>query len=138
LNCGGCTALYDAVLNAVAATRMYGEDLVNQDYDVNSVIYITTDGEDNQSTFTPAKIKTELDQLLKDEKVESITTVLVDMSSSDLSKFQKDAGLTQLIKMGDISSGKLSKLAGFVSKSISSTSQSLGTGAAAPATSITF
>jgi uncharacterized protein YegL len=139
LQCHGMTALFDATLNSIAATRLYGEDLVAQDYEVNAVIYIATDGEDNRSTFTPSKIKQEIAELVKGEKIESITTVLVDMSSSSLQDtFQKDAGLTQLIKLGDITVGKLAKLGQFVSRSISSTSQSLGTGSAAPIQSLTF
>ena len=139
LDCGGSTALFDATYSAVTATAIFGESLVDQDYDVNAVIYITTDGEDNRSSFHPAKIATEIEKLTKAEKIESLTTVLIGMGgASGLDDFKRDAKLTQVIDMGDITPGKLAKLAGFVSKSISSSSASLGSGAAAPVQSLTF
>lgn len=139
LNCGGSTALYDATYSAVTATAIFGESLVDQDYDVNAVIYICTDGEDNVSSFAPAKIATEIDKMRKAEKIESLTTVLIGMGGArGLDTFKQGAGLTQIIDMGDITPGKLARLAGFVSKSISSSSASLGTGQAAPIQSLTF
>lgn len=139
LDCTGSTALYDAIYSAVTATAIFGENLVDQDYDVNSVIYICTDGEDNVSSFKPAKIATEIEKMRKAEKVESLTTVLVGMGGAlSLGHLKKEANLTQTIDMGDITPQKLAKLAGFVSKSISSSSQALGTGQAAPSQSLTF
>jgi stage V sporulation protein SpoVS len=45
-----------------------------------------------------------------------------------LEDFQKDAGLTQFIDVGDGTPQRLAKLAGFVSKSVSSQSQAIGSG----------
>lgn len=139
LACDGVTALYDAMYSAVTATAIFGENLVDQDYDVNAVIYVCTDGCDNNSSFSPKKIATEIEKLAKAEKVESLTTILIGMGGAgELDTFRNDAKLTQTIDMGDITPGKLAKLAGFVSKSISSSSASLGTGSAAPVQSLTF
>jgi hypothetical protein len=41
---------------------------------------------------------------------------------------RSEVGITQFIDAGDATKGKLAKLAAFVSQSISSTSQALGTG----------
>jgi len=139
LNCGGCTALYDAMYSAVTATAIFGEALVDQDYDVNAVIYVCTDGGDNSSSFKPAKIATEIEKMAKAEKIESLTTILIGMGGAgELTTFKNEAKLTQTIDMGDITPGKLAKLAGFVSKSISSSSASLGSGQPAPVQSLTF
>jgi uncharacterized protein YegL len=139
LDCDGSTALYDAVYSAVTATSIFGESLADQDYDVNAVIYICTDGEDNRSSFKPAKIKAEIEKLRKAEKIESLTTVLIGMGGAgSLDYFKNEGGLTQTIDMGDITPGRLAKLGGFISASISSSSASLGTGAAASIQSLTF
>ncbi len=139
LDCDGSTALYDAVFDSVGATAKFGSDLADQDYDVNAVIYITTDGEDNTSNFSPAKIKNEIEKIRKAEKIESLTTVLIGMGGAgSLDFFKNEGGLTQTIDMGDITPGRLAKLANWVSKSISSSSASLGTGSAAPVQSLTF
>jgi len=140
LQCSGSTALFDAAYSAISATKAYGAQLADQDYDVNAIAFIATDGDDNASSFTPAKIAAELKAIASEEKLESFTTVLIGMGTSaqGLQAFHADAGLTQFVDLGDITAGKLSKLAGMTSKSISSTSQSLGTGAAAPLQSLTF
>lgn len=57
-------------------------------------------------------------------------------SANDLSQFDRTAGFTTFIPLKDASRATLAKLAEFVSKSISSQSQSLGSGA--PSTSLTF
>jgi hypothetical protein len=49
---------------------------------------------------------------------------------ASLERFQKEAGIDQFVDIGDATPQKLAKLANFVSQSISSQSQALGTGAA--------
>ena len=46
-----------------------------------------------------------------------------------LEKFKNDAKLSQFVDIGNATEGKLAKLANFVSESVSSQSQALGTGA---------
>ena len=66
------------------------------------------------------------------EILESMVSVLIGINGSSysswLSKFQKEAGLTHFIDAGDATPRKLAKLANFVSQSVSSQSQALGTG----------
>lgn len=131
----GMTALYDAAFSSIAATIQYAQTLVDQDFDVNGAVYIITDGADNVSVSSPKRIAKQIDSIIKDETgIESLITVLVGVNASDcdsyLKRFKDEAGLTQYVNVGEASPQRLAKLAAFVSKSISSQSQALGTGAA--------
>lgn len=131
--CYGATNLYDAAYNAIGATNTFGEKLDAQDYLANAVTFIVTDGEDNVSTVTPDMVGAEVKKAVSGEHLESHLTILIGMTSSSQSKamlntFKQRAGLSQFIDAGDVTKGKLAKLADFVSQSISSTSQALGTG----------
>jgi len=45
-----------------------------------------------------------------------------------LEQFKNEAGIDQFVSIGEATPAKLAKLADFISRSISSTSQALGTG----------
>ena len=130
----GGTALYDATMDALEATKKYGESLVDMDYNCNGIVFIITDGEENSSVVgTPKKIKDLIEKVGKEEKLESLKTVLIGVGDQQsvqqyLADFQQKAGIDQYVWIGDASPAKLAKLAEFISKSISSTSQALGTG----------
>ena len=136
----GMTALYDAVYSGVAATLDFADRLIKQDFDANGCVYIITDGIDNASTMTPRSIADKMKQALRQEQIESLVAVLVglikpgDQYSSNIRKalteFQVEADLTQFVDAGDATTKRLAKLAHFVSQSISSQSQALGTGTA--------
>jgi uncharacterized protein YegL len=140
LRCDGMTALYDAVYSSIGASLAYGKTLIDQDFDVNAATYIITDGVDNRSTATPMMINKQMVDALKGEEIESLISVLIGINTAEcrdyLQNFKDEASLTQFVDVGDATSQKLAKLAGFVSKSISSTSQALGTGG--PSQSLTF
>jgi len=133
------TALFDATYDGVGATLEYAKQLVDQDFDCNGAVYIITDGMDNRSSMTPAAIKGKIDAAIQREEIESIITVLVglhDPSSNwsrdvknSLESFAREANLSQFLDVGEATPQKLAKLAGFVSESVSSQSQALGTGA---------
>lgn len=139
---GGSTNLFGATADGVSATLAYAKILKDQDFDVNGAIYIITDGEDNCHTSSPQKIKKMLDSIKQTEAIESLITILIGVNDSScktaLEDFRVNANLTQYIEMGNSSAQKFAKLAGFVSKSISSQSQALGTGAASQPLSATF
>lgn len=134
LRCHGITALYDATFDAVTATRQYAETLFAQDLDVNAAIYVITDGMDNASKITPAKIADEVKKTLKAETLESLITVLIGVNTQDagvsayLTLFKDEAKLSQYVDVADAGSDNLAKLGRFVSQSISLQSQALGTG----------
>jgi uncharacterized protein YegL len=139
-NCRGRTALYDATYAGVAATNEYGRILTEQDFNVNGVVFVVTDGDDNLSVQTPSSIRQELLRGVENEWIESLVVVLIGINAAGyqvaLQTFQKDAGLQQFVDAGDATPRNLAKLAEFVSRSISSTSQSLGTGG--PSQPLTF
>lgn len=138
----GMTALYDVVLNSVESMNLYGKTLTDQDYKVNSLLVVVTDGDDNTSKMTPRKIKEEIDRGVTGEVVESLNTILVGVNvgdpnvSSKLNSFQQSVGFQQYVELKDATPKTLAKLAQFISKSISSTSQALGSGG--PSQSLTF
>lgn len=142
VQCGGMTALKDSVMDAIEATRVYGKQLADNDFIANAVIFIVTDGDDNRSKIaSDASIKDALEQIRKDEKLESINTVLVGVGKDAqimdyLNTFKTNANLTQFVDIGDANAKKLAKLADFISKSISSSSAALGTGQ--PSKSLSF
>lgn len=134
-NCSGCTALFDATHNCIGATLDYAKTLTDMDFDVNAITFIITDGEDNSShESSPSEIKDLMAQAKRGEEMESILTILIGINFGDascfgsLSLFKDDADLSQFIEVKDASPGKLAKLAQFVSQSVSSASQALGSG----------
>lgn len=138
---GGSTALYDAALNGIEAILEYGKQLAAARYTCNAIAVVITDGLDNESTYTPRKINESLQQVVQDEKLESLITILIGVNSTGqiaaaLDKFKIDAGFTQFINLDNANKSTLAKLAQFVSKSISSQSQALGSGQ--PSASLNF
>ncbi len=136
----GMTALFDATYSGVSATLEMAKRLTQQDFDVNGCVYIITDGMDNVSTVTPKMIAEKISHAKSKEEIESLITVLIGLIDTKspyaadvrhaLTTFEVEAGLTQFIDAGDATPQKLAKLANFVSQSISSQSQALGTGSA--------
>jgi len=110
--------------------------LNDADYDVNAIVFLITDGMDNESGSIDAKsVGSELTQAMMDEDLESIMSILIGVGvgnyaqvSTYLDEFKNDAGLSQYVEMKDANEKTLAKLAAFISKSVSSQSQSLGSG----------
>lgn len=147
---GGCTALFDAVQSCVEATADYGKLLVDQNYSANGVVYVLTDGGNNQGKATAKSCKKAIDKAKQEEKLESLAVILVGAGYSDksttayLDAFRKDADITQFVDLTELfqktnPEKALAKLAGYISKSISSTSQALASGTSTVASSkLTF
>jgi len=132
LSPGGNTPLADASYSAVGATTAYAEKLKSEQYGSNGIIFIITDGVDNDSVATPAMVREEVSKAVTGETIESLVTVLVGINAvsyrSYLEQFQKAAGIDKYVDAGEATPGRLAKLADFVSQSVSSQSQALGTG----------
>jgi len=129
----GGTALFDAVQSAIEATNDYGAVLSDQDFGVNAIVFVITDGDDNTSRATANSVKKAIAKVSKAEKLEQITVVLIGVGdvnnvSAYLQDFQQNAGITQFVDIGSASANKLAKLANFISRSISSTSKALANG----------
>lgn len=132
---GGSTALFDAAENGISATAAYGKHLMENDLSVNGIVFIITDGQDNVSKQSPKAVNDAIKLATQQENLESIVSILIGVNTNGdldqyLDRFKTEAGITQYIAIGDANPGKLAKLAEFVSKSISATSQSLGSGSA--------
>jgi|GEM_PF-367662 len=136
----GSTALYDALLNGIETTAEYAKDLDDKDIFCNAVVICITDGQENASRIATiggnalAKIAKTINTIRQSEVLESMKTILIGLVGAypsiqkDLDKIKTDANLDEFIALGSLSVGTLAKLAGFVSHSISSTSQALNTG----------
>jgi len=145
---GGCTALFRSVMEAIEATQSMAEILDNQEYTCNAVVYVLTDGADNASGgIDPVKIKEVLEGVRRKEKLQSIAVIIVGLGYSDnetvayLDRFKKEAEIDQFVDLTDLfnkNSPKqaLAKLAGWVSRSISTTSKALCTGTSTASSSL--
>jgi hypothetical protein len=146
LSPNGGTPLYDATMEAVDALYDYGQKLYKQKFLCNAILFILTDGEENASTkiSNPTDIKTAIERVRSEGIVESLRTILIGVNDTDprlkdyLEDFRKNAGLDEYVSIGDASAGKLAKLAQFVSQSVSSQSQSLGSGTGSQPISFKF
>lgn len=135
-NYGG-TPLADGVLNGILAAKTQAVNLVNNMAVplVNLVIAVVTDGGETGSDASNADIKAAIEDILAEGDIESITTILVGVKcpvgSNDriaLEKFQRETGFTKFIPFDEMTPKTFGKVAHLISKSISTTSQALGTG----------
>src|SRR3989344_2464195 len=102
---GGSTPLCDACYSSIGATNAYGEQLSKQDFGVNGICFVITDGDENSSVATMAMIKEEIRKSISGEKLESMISILIGINVADcqvyLDKFYKDSGLTQYVDAGN-------------------------------------
>jgi hypothetical protein len=139
---GGGTALYDASVNLIDSVSAYGKTLIDQDYAANGIVVILTDGVDEHSTLRVGNVKEAFARAMQSESLESLVSILIGVNVKDprvgsyLEKFKTDAGFTQYVETQDASPKTLAKLAGFISKSVSSQSQAVGS--KGPSQTITF
>lgn len=130
----GSTALFDACIDAIEATEQYGRILTDQEFEANGVLYVITDGDDNSSSKSLDNVVDRFKQLKYNESLESLQTFLIGVNVKEphfkhyLEEFNKNVGFDEFLSIEDSNSDNLSKLANFISKSISLQSQSLGTG----------
>jgi|SRR4051812_43744404 hypothetical protein len=139
---GGGTALYDASVNLIDSLAAYGKQLISQDYAANGIVVILTDGMDEHSTLTAKSVKDAFARAMQGESLESLVSILIGVNVTDpnvsqyLANFKNEAGFTQYVETKDASPKTLAKVAGFISKSVSSQSQAVGT--KGPSQPITF
>lgn len=132
LDPSGLTPLYDVTYSVVAATNAYGKRLRDDDYAVNGIVFIITDGYDNVSKLTPSAVRAELELATRGEILESMISILIGVNAKEheakLMKFKADAGIDHYVDIADATPESLAKLAQFISQSVSSQSQAMGTG----------
>ena len=137
---GGSTALLDAMYSGFGAAHAYGKTLTVNNLSVNAASFFITDGQDVGSSMREKDVADELKRVMMTEEIESHLTVLIGINSSSYATqqadFAKRLGLSQYVDAGDANEKNQAKLAGFISRSISSQSSSLGTGG--PSQPLTF
>lgn len=140
---GGMTALYDACENSIRATNIEGRRLLDKDYAVNGYFIVITDGADNRSVVNMSSVKKALDEAVTGENMESMFSILVEVNPNGdaslqryLDDFFNSVGFTQKEVLKDLTAKGFAKLANFISKSISSQSQAIGSGG--PSQKLTF
>lgn len=129
----GGTPLYDAALSSLESLDTFSADLASQDYLVNAILFVVTDGFENSSRIrNPRKIRKTVAKLARQENLESLRTILVGLDDEHINdalrNFKDEAGFDEYLSLGQVSATKLAKMAQFVSQSIAATSQALGTG----------
>ncbi len=141
---GGSTCLYDTSVDLIDSMSVYGKALLAQDYATNGIVCVVTDGIDECSTLTAKEVKAAIGRAMQSESLESLVTILIGVNVQSahvgqyLQRFKDEAGFTQYVEAKDATPKTLAKLAGFISKSVSSQSQSLGTKAPSQPLNITF
>jgi len=126
-NPNGCTAEYDAVEMGLTSARTYAQDLIDNGYRVRIICIVFTDGEDNSSRTTPAKLK-KLTQALTQEEIAVLA--LVGFTGADgfsPKKMADDIGFPNVLEL-DFSShdsvhDSIKKMTGMVSASVIRASQ---------------
>lgn len=135
-NPAGMTSLYDATIDAIESVEQYGKTLTEQEFETNGILFVVTDGVENNSNNSSSNVVEKFKQLKYNESLESLQSFLVGVNTSDnyvkdfLDNFNKDVGFDEFVEIENATTESLSKLAKFVSKSISLQSQALGTGGA--------
>jgi hypothetical protein len=143
LQLGGSTALFEACDEAIQSTGTYGKQLTSQDFLVNAIVVVITDGEGNCGAIHSGDlaadagvVKKSLLNVRRSENLESLRTILVGVTNDNqslnhyLQTVKDEAGFDQYVSIGNATPGRIAKLADFVSQSISSTSSALGSGQA--------
>jgi hypothetical protein len=141
--CDGWTNLLDAMDDAISSTLDLSKKLIDDDYYVNGIIFVITDGCENSSTKVKnaAEIKSLISQA-KANVIESLRVVLIKLNVTDpsvsrkLDALAKDAGIPDedTIDAGVADEKSIARLIGFIHKSTSSTSQVVGSGGPSVAT----
>ncbi len=130
----GLTPLYDACYEGAAAIRNYGLELARNDYGVNAILFVITDGYENASQMDSREVKKEIEKTKNCEELESFLSILIGINADEykdeLKKVEKELSLDKFIDAGEASKKNLAQLADFVSQSISSQSLALGKGQA--------
>ena len=141
IKCYGSTNLHDAVIASIEATVAEAERLYKEEYDVNAIITIITDGEENASSpknRSASSVANAVGMAMNTEKLDSIRTILVGVNngfsgwkngtSTYLEKFQKEAGLTDYVDIDEFDEKAIKRIILQISSITSDTSQLINTG----------
>ena len=141
---GGQTNLYGSESQILKATLDYAEQQAAKRYLVNAFAYVLTDGQHyllGGQRHTQDEPRDDLAKLVSNESLESMMTILIGVNDDpgvrrDLEEHATYVGFTQFVPIEEANEKSLAKIANFISKSIQSQSQALGSGG--PSQSLTF
>jgi len=130
---GGMTTLYDSETRVIQYIDDYSEKMRKERYLCNGILYVLTDGCDYGSSLTESAVTNALQNIVQNEGLESFMSILIGINDDNrvqniLEKHSQKCGFSQYIKAGNADRKTLSKIAGFITRSISSQSQALGSG----------
>lgn len=118
---GGMTALYDAVDTGLTNLLDYKNQLEQTGVVTKNLLFVITDGDDNDSTNSPHIVKNKIDKLMQSEEdaftFESILFGVGD--EGNFSQAQEDMGIRQLAKVGT-TGDEMRKMINIISASVSS------------------
>ena len=129
---GGQTALYDATVNLADSLATYGQQLVDQDYEVNGLLVVITDGVNVGGKNAVRQSREAIERAKKQEALESLVSILIGINVTDptvsqyLASFKDEAGFREYVEAKDATAKTFAKIANFISRSVSSQSQSVG------------
>lgn len=130
---GGRTMLYDSCDRVLRFMMDYAQQQAAQRYTVNAILTLMTDGLDYGSILTVNDVKKALADVVACEDMESILTICIGINDDqsirdDLEAFSQEVGFSQFCPVEKADAKSLAKIADFISKSVVSQSQSLGSG----------
>lgn len=121
----GTTALYNAVETGLKNALDYRKDLENSGVNCKTLLFVITDGDDNQSGGPPAaaKVKDLIQELLQEERnFMSFESILFGVGEeAKFEEAQQLMGIKHLAKVGT-SADDIRKMIGMISQSITSAS----------------
>ena len=133
---GSCTSLYDACISTIDSLATLGRQMIQDKYTANGLSVIITDGCDVGSTQTINAVAEAIARSRRAECLESILNILIGVNVQDqqvsqaLNQLKTIGGFDQYIEAKDATPKTFARIAGFISKSISSQSQAIQTGKA--------
>ena len=140
----GMTSLNDAAVNAIEAANVYATSLKDEDYDVNGLVVIISDGCENDSTNSVKQVADVLKQVQMNEQIDGgLHSILIGCEqggwgnvTKELDAWKTEAGFSQYVPLTNVDDKSFAKIAQFISRSISSQSQALATNG--PSKSLSF
>lgn len=141
----GLTELFDTSFACIESLGDACEEATKDDYDVNGIIIVMTDGGEYASRparHQPDEIKglivgtTGKPSLVQQEKLQSLRSILIGLNGCDNTAFAKEAGFDQYVDAGQLNAKTFQKIVGFAVASVSTQSQAISTGR--PSQALTF
>lgn len=151
INTTGATNLLDASATAFNALEEAAKTLSHADFITNLLLVVVTDGEDNASSLTAQALGDLVKNGRKNENYDSVKTILIGLRTGQraqdsrysgktvddvLKELAQTAGFDQYESAQQVKDGTYGKIGGFISQSVSSASQSLGSGS--PSQNVNF